>query len=44
MPNPYCTISTLYRENEQYHIPLNHSCFDGIVDFLRDYDSKLPTD
>ena len=41
-PNPYCTISSLYRENAQYHIPLNHPCFDDIAQFLTDWDTLLP--
>jgi hypothetical protein len=39
--NPYATISTLFRENQRYHFPLTHTCFDGIANFLLDWDTHL---
>jgi len=39
--NPYCTVSTLYRENEQYHIPLDSPHFDDIARVLAEFDALL---
>lgn len=41
-PNPNATIATLYREQPQFHLPLNHACFDDIAQFLTDWDNLLP--
>lgn len=39
--NPYCTVSTLYRENEQYHIPLDSPRFADVAQVLADFDALL---
>lgn len=39
--NPYCTVSTLYRENAQYHIPLGSPLFADVAQVLSDFDTLL---
>lgn len=39
--NPYVTISTLYRENVRYHIPLSDPCFDPIAQALTNFDAMV---
>jgi hypothetical protein len=39
--NPYTTLSTLWTRPEQYHIPLDHPCFEDIVNALRGFGNSI---
>ena len=38
---PDTTLSNHWQEREEFHIPLNDPCFNGIVEFLRGFDALL---